>query len=67
MGIEDTLIQLRMTNKQLEKLIDSERQKTISFIKQIDELNGLNSQITMQNSDFKRRLISLDLVGVNLT
>ncbi len=49
-------------NKQLEKLMDSERQKTISYIKQVDELNNMNSQLTMQNSDYKRRLISLDLV-----
>ncbi len=50
-------------NKQLEKLIDSEREKTNTFIKQLDELNILNAQLSMQNSDYKRRLISLDLLS----
>lgn len=48
--------------KQLEKLLETERNKTCSLIRQIDELNSLNTQLTMQNSDAKRRLVSLDLV-----
>ena len=49
-------------SKQLEKSIESERTKAISLIKQLEELNAINSQLTMQNAEFKRRLVSLDLV-----
>ena len=48
--------------KQLEKLIESERQKTQNYMKQIDELNGMQSHASMQNSEYKRRLVSLDLL-----
>lgn len=46
----------------MEKLFEAERHKTNSLIKQLDELNHLNTQLTMQNSDAKRRLVSLELV-----
>jgi hypothetical protein len=49
-------------SKQLEKSIESERTKAISLIKQLEELNAINSQLSMQNAEFKRRLVSLDLV-----
>jgi hypothetical protein len=49
--------------KQLEKLYEAERHKTLTLLKQIDDLNAANSQLSMQNSDAKRRLISLDLVS----
>jgi hypothetical protein len=49
--------------KQLEKLYEAERHKTLTLLKQIDDLNTANSQLSMQNSDAKRRLISLDLVS----
>ena len=52
--------------KQLEKLYEAERHKTMTLLKQIEELNAANSQLTMQNNDSKRRLISLDLVSLCL-
>ncbi len=48
--------------KQLEKLIESERCKTQSYVKQIDELNNLQSQSCMQVSEYKRRLVSLEML-----
>lgn len=54
---------LEQENKQLEKVIESERQKTLSYIKQVDELNNQQTTQTMQNSEYKRRLVSLDLVN----
>jgi hypothetical protein len=49
--------------KQLEKQLDLERQKMTPLLKQLDELSALNTQLTMQNADAKRRLISLELVS----
>jgi len=49
-------------SRQLEKSIEFERSKAITLIKQLEELNAINSQLAMQNADFKRRLVSLDLV-----
>jgi hypothetical protein len=48
--------------KQLEKLFDAERNKTSSLIKQVDELNSLNTQLSMQSSESKRRLVSVELL-----
>lgn len=48
--------------KHLEKLLEAERHKTHTLMKQLDEINSINSQLTMQNSDAKRRLVSLELV-----
>ncbi len=53
---------LEQENKQLEKVIESERQKTLSYMKQVDDLNNQQTTQTMQNSEYKRRLVSLDLV-----
>lgn len=49
--------------KQLEKTIDTERNKALMLVKQLEELNNVNSQLTIQNAEYKRRLVSLDLVG----
>ncbi len=49
--------------KHLEKQLDLERQKITPLLKQLDELSALNTQLTMQNADAKRRLISLELVS----
>lgn len=49
--------------KQLEKTIDTERAKTLALVKQLEELNTANTQLTMQNAEYKRRLVSLDLVN----
>lgn len=48
--------------KQLEKLFDTERQKTGNLIKQVDELNSLNTKLSMQNSESKRRQVSVELL-----
>jgi len=48
--------------KQLEKLIESERCKTQSYVKQIDELNNMQSQSCMQVSEYKRRLVSMEML-----
>lgn len=48
--------------RHLEKLLEAERAKTHSLMKQLEELSGANSHLTMQNSDAKRRLVTLDLV-----
>ena len=50
--------------KQLEKTIDTERNKALMLVKQLEELNNVNSQLTIQNADYKRRLVSLDLVNL---
>ena len=50
-------------HKQLEKMVDMERQKNSSLISQLDELTSINTQLTMQFSDAKRKLISLELVS----
>ena len=49
--------------KQLEKLVDSERLKTSAYIKQLDDVNNLQSQSTMQVAELKRKLVSLDLLS----
>lgn len=48
--------------KHLEKLLEAERMKTQNLMKQIEDLSNLNSQLSMQNTDAKRRLVSLELV-----
>ncbi|RNA12422.1 peripheral-type benzodiazepine receptor-associated 1-like [Brachionus plicatilis] len=48
---------------QLEKLLESERKKTNSLIQQIDELKTSNTDLSMQVSDSRRRLVSLDLIN----
>ena len=50
--------------KQLEKTIDTERNKALMLVKQLEELNNFNSQLTIQNAEYKRRLVSLDLVNL---
>ena len=50
--------------KQLEKTIDTERNKALMLVKQLEELNNVNSQLTIQNAEYKRRLVSLDLVNL---
>lgn len=47
---------------QLERLLESERKKTSSLIQQVDELKTSNTDLSMQLSDCKRRLVSLDLI-----
>lgn len=47
---------------QIEKLLESEKRKTSSLLHQIDELKTSNSDLSMQLSDLKRRLVSLDLI-----
>lgn len=47
---------------QIEKLLESEKKKTSSLLHQIDELKTFNSDLSMQLSDSKRRLVSLDLI-----
>ncbi len=51
--------------KQLEKTIDTERNKALMLVKQLEELNNVNSQLTIQNAEYKRRLVSLDLVSLS--
>jgi hypothetical protein len=51
--------------KQLEKTIDTERNKALMLVKQLEELNNFNSQLTIQNAEYKRRLVSLDLVSLS--
>lgn len=46
----------------LEKLIEIERLKTTTLVKQINDLNTINIQLNMQNSEAKSRLVTLDLV-----
>ncbi|CAF0705935.1 unnamed protein product [Brachionus calyciflorus] len=48
--------------KQMEKLLENERFKTNALIRQVDELKSSNTDLTMQLSDSKRRLVSLDLL-----
>lgn len=51
--------------RHLEKTIENERLKALNLVKQLEELNTINSQLTMQNSEYKRRLVSLDLVNLS--
>ena len=53
--------------KQAEKMGDMERQKNSTLISQLDELTSINTQLTMQFSDAKRKLISLELVSYFLS
>ena len=46
----------------LEKLIEIERLKTTTLVKQINDLNTINIQLNMQNSEAKSRIVTLDLV-----
>ncbi len=47
----------------LEKLIEIERLKTVTLVKQIDDLKCINVQLNMQNTEAKSRLVTLDLVS----
>jgi len=50
----------------LEKLIEIERLKTTKLMNQIDDLNCINIQLNMQNSEAKSRLVTLDLVSFSV-
>lgn len=48
--------------RHLEKLLDAERLKTQNLMKQLEEMSSMNSQLSLQNSEAKRRLVTLELV-----
>jgi hypothetical protein len=49
--------------KQMEKLVEANQQKTSTLSSQLDEVNMMNSQLALQNTDAKRRIMSIDLVN----
>jgi hypothetical protein len=47
----------------MEKLVEANQQKTSTLSNQLDEVNMINSQLAFQNTDAKRRIMSIDLVN----